>query len=206
MAVFSASGSRPASCAAPRAIDHKCSATSSCSPRPRASRCRCGRPGASRPRWHRRSRWADRQPGPGAGRHGPAAARRTRCPRTPGWSSTTRAGTPAGVQPHPAGRRRGDRPQQHRIEVTGHLRRVRLLFAWIGAMHIDRRDQAIADPQRVVAEVLESAAECAQTSGAAHSGPDYGNCETKLHREAPLSADDRRPAVTGDIPAPFSDS
>ena len=29
-----------------------------------------------------------------------------------------------------------------------HLRRVRLLFARIGAMHINRRDQAIADPQR----------------------------------------------------------
>src|ERR1700677_825087 len=32
-----------------------------------------------------------------------------------------------GVQPHPAGRPRGDCPQQHRVEVTGHLRRGRLL-------------------------------------------------------------------------------
>ena len=111
----------------------------------------------------------------------------------------------AGVQPHPAGRRRGDRPQQHRIEVTGHLRRVRLLFARIGAMHINRRDQAIADPQRVVAKVLESAAERAQTSGAADSGPDYGNCETKLHRENPLQADDRRPTLISDIANPFGD-
>src|SRR5246127_4362945 len=89
----------------------------------------------------------------------------------------------AGVQPHPAGRRRGDRPQQHRIEVTGHLRRVRLFFARIGAVHVNRRYEAIADPQCVVAKVLESAAERTQTSGAADSGPDYGKCETKLHRE-----------------------
>jgi hypothetical protein len=48
-------------------------------------------------------------------------------------------------------------------------------------MHIDRRDQAIADPQRVVAKVLESAAERAQANGAADSGPDDGKCETKFH-------------------------
>ena len=87
----------------------------------------------------------------------------------------------AGVQPHSTGRRRGDRPQQHRIEVTGHLRRVRLHFARIGALHFNGRDQAIADPQRVVAELLESSAERAQTSGAADRGPDYGKGETKLH-------------------------
>ena len=195
-------------------------------PRPRASRCRCGRPGASRLRWHRRSRWADRQPAPDAGRHGPAAGRRTRCPRTPESSSppllqerqqviehppalvpvgaagdvefvlpSARLPTPtsrrpslstvecgqlpgqvrwvvververAGVQSHPAGRRGGDRPQQHRIEITGHLRRVGLLFARIGGLHVHRREQSIGDPQRVVAKVLQRAAERAQASGA----------------------------------------
>src|ERR1700756_5159117 len=92
----------------------------------------------------------------------------------------------AGIQPHPAGRRRGDRPQQHRIEVTGHLRRGRLGFFLGGGFDIKPRAQAIAPPQGVVAKVLESAAERAQTCGAADSGPDYGKCETKLHRESPL--------------------
>ncbi len=54
------------------------------------------------------------------------------------------------------------------------------------AVHINRRDQPIADPQRVVAKVLESAAERAQAGGATDSGPDYGKCETKLHRGIPL--------------------
>jgi|GEM_PF-4958740 len=40
-----------------------------------------------------------------------------------------------------------------------------------GAVHINRCDQAIGDPQRVVTKVLESAAERAQTGGAADSGP-----------------------------------
>src|SRR6185437_4306092 len=56
----------------------------------------------------------------------------------------------------------------------------RLLFARIDAMHSNRLDQAIADPQRVVVKVLDPAAERAQASGAADSGPDYGKCETKL--------------------------
>jgi hypothetical protein len=80
----------------------------------------------------------------------------------------------AGVEPHSAGRRGGDRPQQHRIEVAGHLWRVGLLLARIGALHVYRRDQSIADPQRVVAKVLESAAERAQTSGAGDRGPTKG--------------------------------
>ncbi|MEV6906094.1 hypothetical protein [Amycolatopsis sp. NPDC051071] len=52
-------------------------------------------------------------------------------------------------------------PQQHRIEGAGHLRPP----GQIAAVHIDRRDQAIADPQGVVAKVLESAAERAQGGG-----------------------------------------
>jgi hypothetical protein len=45
-------------------------------------------------------------------------------------------------------------------------------------------------------EALESAAERAQTSGAVGSGPDYGKCETRLHRENPLQADNRPPTLT----------
>jgi hypothetical protein len=89
----------------------------------------------------------------------------------------------AGVQPHPAGRGRGDGPQQNRIEVAGHLRRVRLLLARIDAFHLDRRDQAIADPERVVTDVFESSAELAQAGGAADRGTDDGKCEAELHRE-----------------------
>jgi hypothetical protein len=70
-------------------------------------------------------------------------------------------------------------------------------------MHINRRDQAIADPQRVVAKVLESAAERAQTSGAADSGPDKGNRETKPHRENLLQADDRPPTLICGISESF---
>jgi hypothetical protein len=45
-------------------------------------------------------------------------------------------------------------------------------------------------------EALESAAERAQTSGAANSGPDCGDGETKLHHENPPQADNRPPTLT----------
>src|SRR5487761_740620 len=44
-----------------------------------------------------------------------------------------------------------------------------------------------------------SAAERAQASGAADSGPDYGKCETKLHCENSLRADHRPPILICDI-------
>jgi hypothetical protein len=62
-------------------------------------------------------------------------------------------------------------------------------------MHVNWRDQAIADPRRVSAKVFESAAERTQASGAADSGADYRNGETKLHRENPLPADHRPPTL-----------
>jgi hypothetical protein len=70
-------------------------------------------------------------------------------------------------------------------------------------MHSNRRDQAIADPQRVVAKVLESAAERAQASGVADSGPDDGKCETKPYRGNPLRADLRPASMMSGISESF---
>jgi hypothetical protein len=50
-------------------------------------------------------------------------------------------------------------------------------------MHIDRLDQAIADPQRVVAKVLDPAAERAQASGAADS-PTMGSVKPSFIGES----------------------